>query len=47
LSTTNQDIRNYAAMIKEGMNENYCCTVGNEGKINENKVIFKKISKLL
>jgi len=47
LSTTNQDIRNYAAMIKAGMNENYCCTVGNEGKINENKVIFNKISKLL
>ncbi|GAA0776830.1 insulinase family protein [Clostridium subterminale] len=47
LSTTNQDIRNYAAMIKVGMSENYCCTVGNEGKVNENKVIFNKISKLL
>ena len=47
LSTTNQDIRNYAEMIKEGINKNYCCIVGNEGKINENKVIFNKISKSL
>ncbi len=47
LSTTNEDIRNYASMIKIGMNENYCCIVGNEGKIKENKTIFNKTSKLL
>jgi len=34
-------------MIKIGMNENYCCIVGNEGKIKENKTIFNKTSKLL
>lgn len=47
LSTTNQDIRNYAEMIKAGMNENYCCVVGNEGKIKESQTIFNKTSKLL
>ncbi len=47
LSTSNEDIRNYASMIKVGMNENYCCIVGNEGKIKENKTIFNKTSKLL
>ncbi|HBA03870.1 MAG TPA: hypothetical protein DCW51_07930 [Clostridium sp.] len=47
LSTTNEDIRSYASMIKIGMNENYCCIVGNEGKIKENKTIFNKTSKLL
>ncbi|HAK44276.1 MAG TPA: hypothetical protein DCM59_18290, partial [Clostridium sp.] len=47
LSTTNQDIRNYAEIIKAGMHENYCCVVGNEGKIKENQTIFNKTSKLL
>ncbi len=47
LSTTNEDIRNYASMIKVGMNKNYCCIVGNEGKVKENKTIFNKTSKLL
>lgn len=47
LSTTNQDIRNYAEMIKKGMKEEHCCVVGNEGKVRENQVIFEKISKLL
>ncbi|KEZ87323.1 hypothetical protein IO99_05760 [Clostridium sulfidigenes] len=47
LSTANEDIRSYASMIKIGMNENYCCIVGNEGKIKENKTIFNKTSKLL
>ncbi|WP_291582543.1 insulinase family protein [Clostridium sp. UBA6640] len=47
LNTTIEDIKSYAEMIKSGMNEHYCCVVGNEGKIKENEAIFNKISKLL
>lgn len=47
LNTTVEDIKSYAQMIKSGMDEHYCCVVGNEGKIKENEAIFDKISKLL
>jgi Zn-dependent M16 (insulinase) family peptidase len=47
LNTTIEDIKSYAEMIKSGMDEHYCCVVGNEGKIKENEAIFNKISKLL
>lgn len=47
LSTTIEDIKSYEKMIKSGMDEHYCCVVGNEGKIKENEAIFNKISKLL
>ncbi len=47
LNTTIEDIKSYAKMIKSGMDEHYCCVVGNEGKIKENEAIFNKISKLL
>lgn len=47
LNTTIEDIKSYAKMIKFGMDEHYCCVVGNEGKIKENEAIFNKISKLL
>ncbi|MCB2290931.1 insulinase family protein [Clostridium sp. CS001] len=47
LSTTVEDVKSYAKMIKLGMDENYCCVVGNEGKIKENKDMFDKISMLL
>lgn len=47
LNTTIEDIKSYAKMIKSGMDEHYCCVVGNEGKIKKNEAIFNKISKLL
>ncbi|WP_454055318.1 insulinase family protein [Clostridium sp. Marseille-Q7071] len=47
LNTTIEDIKSYVKMIKSGMDEHYCCVVGNEGKIKENEAIFNKISKLL
>jgi Zn-dependent M16 (insulinase) family peptidase len=47
LSTTVEDIKSYSNMIKMGMDQNYCCVVGNEGKIKENKDMFDKISMLL
>jgi Zn-dependent M16 (insulinase) family peptidase len=47
LSTTVKDIKSYANMIKMGMDQNYCCVVGNEGKIKENKDMFDRISMLL
>jgi len=47
LNTTIEDIKSYAKMIKVGMDEHYCCVVGNEGKIKENEAVFNKISKLL
>ena len=47
LSTTVEDIKSYANMLKMGMDQNYCCVVGNEGKIKENKDMFDRISMLL
>jgi Zn-dependent M16 (insulinase) family peptidase len=47
LSTTVEDMKSYANMVKIGMEQNYCCVVGNEGKIKENKDMFDKISMLL
>ncbi|MGL4731881.1 MAG: insulinase family protein [Clostridium sp.] len=47
LNTTLEDIKTYSQMIKYGMDENNCCVVGNENKINESKNIFKKISKIV
>ncbi|GAA0125477.1 insulinase family protein [Clostridium sp. CTA-19] len=47
LSTTIEDIKSYAQMIKKGMEENYCCVVGNEMKIRENEKIFNNIIKVL
>ena len=47
LSTTVEDIKSYAEMIKSGMDEHYCSVVGNEGKIKENEAIFNTIIKLL
>lgn len=47
LSTTMEDIKAYASMIKMGMEQNYCVVVGNEVKIKENKAVFHRISMLL
>lgn len=47
LSTTLEDVKAFADMIKKGMEENHCCVVGNEVKINDNKEIFDKVTVLL
>ncbi len=47
LNTTIEDVKAYTKMIKSGMDEHYCCVVGNEGQIKENETIFHRISKLL
>ncbi|MGH4139087.1 insulinase family protein [Clostridium sp.] len=47
LNTSVEDIKFYANMIKLGMGQNYCCVVGNEGKIKANKHMFDKISMFL
>lgn len=43
LSTSLDDIKSYSKLIKRGMDENYCCVVGNEFKIKDNKDSFDKI----
>lgn len=47
LSTSIMDVKDFADVLKKGMDEKYCCVVGNEAKINENKSIFDKIKVLL
>lgn len=47
LSTTLEDIKCFRNMIKEGMEQNYFCVAGNEGRIKENKDMFDKITMLL
>lgn len=47
LSTSIEDIKNFANMIKKGMEENCCCVVGNEMKIADNKEVFNIINTLL
>lgn len=47
LSSTLEDVKAFTDMIKKGMEENYCCVVGNELKINENKNIFDRVITLL
>ncbi len=40
LSTTPEDIRKYSKLLKEAMQENYLCVLGNEDKIQHNKEQF-------
>ena len=40
LSTTPEDIRKYSKLLKEAMQENYLCVLGNEDKIQHNKDQF-------
>ncbi|KAB3531550.1 insulinase family protein [Alkaliphilus serpentinus] len=46
LNTTIEDIKNLSKLIDESMKENYCCVLGNEGKIKENKDLFNKLVQL-
>jgi hypothetical protein len=43
LSTTAEDIRNYARLIENVIKQNFYCVVGGETKVNENKELFHKI----
>jgi Zn-dependent M16 (insulinase) family peptidase len=42
LSTTVEDLRQFAPMFREGMKQNNICVFGNEEKLNEDKNLFKK-----
>jgi Zn-dependent M16 (insulinase) family peptidase len=41
LSTTVEDLRQFAPMFREGMNQNNICVFGNEAKLAEDKDLFK------
>jgi Predicted Zn-dependent peptidases, insulinase-like len=43
LNTKNSDIRNFAAMLNDVMKQDNLCAIGSEGKLKENKDIFKKL----
>ncbi|PWD99995.1 insulinase family protein [Marinilabilia rubra] len=43
LSTTSEDIQNYAGIIEDVMNQDILCAYGNDQKIETNKEIFKEI----
>lgn len=43
LSTTPEDIRAFAPMISDVMQQNIWCVYGNDQKINDNKELFKSI----
>ncbi|WP_102398739.1 insulinase family protein [Haloimpatiens massiliensis] len=47
LNTKLQDIKEFTHMVKEGMEQNYCCVAGNEREIKQNKNLFDEISMLL
>ncbi|WP_420806603.1 hypothetical protein [Clostridium autoethanogenum] len=46
LSTTADDIRNYAPMMDGIMKQNNLCVSGNENIINSNKALFQSIKNL-
>jgi Zn-dependent M16 (insulinase) family peptidase len=43
LKTSQEDIRKYADLIGDAMKKNNICILGNEGKIKQNKDLFKKL----
>ncbi|KGM95007.1 peptidase M16 [Clostridium novyi A str. 4552] len=43
LNCTKEDIREFAAMIKDCMDKNYICVLGNSIKIKENKELFSEL----
>lgn len=47
LSTTADDIRGYAGLMKEMVDKGVACVVGNKDKINEGKEAFQKITELI
>ncbi len=43
LSTGKKDIQECADLIRDSMNQNYLCVLGNEGKIRENENLFEEL----
>ncbi|MFT5873739.1 MAG: Zn-dependent M16 (insulinase) family peptidase [Clostridium sp.] len=43
LSTTSEDIRNFAQVLEAVIKQNLHCVVGSESKVNENKNLFDRI----
>ena len=43
LSTTAEDIRNYADLLEAVIKQNLHCVVGSETKVNENRDLFDRI----
>ena len=46
LATTVDDLRGFAKMLREAMEQNNICVFGNEAKINEDKSLFKAIIRI-
>jgi Zn-dependent M16 (insulinase) family peptidase len=46
LSTTDEDIRNFAGMIRHVIEQNHYCVYGNEEKIRQEKDLFDEIIKI-
>lgn len=47
LSTTSQDIRNFAKLVDAVLKQDYLCVVGGDSKINENEKEFMAIKNIL
>ena len=47
LSTTLEDLKAFAPMFKQGMEQNNCCVLGNESKVTSCKNSFEKIITVL
>ena len=43
LNTKLNDIKPLSQMLNDIMKQNYCCVLGNENKIKENKDLFNKL----
>ncbi|SNS99608.1 hypothetical protein SAMN05446037_103228 [Anaerovirgula multivorans] len=43
LKTKPEDIKSLSSLIKDVMNQNYLCVLGNEGKIKSNKEVFEHL----
>ncbi|HAG43890.1 MAG TPA: hypothetical protein DCL31_11815, partial [Clostridium sp.] len=43
LSTTEEDIKNYAKMMKDIMNKNFYTVLGNDNKIKANSSLFNNL----
>ncbi len=46
ISTTAQDIKDQADLIRDVMAANYLCVVGNEDKLKENRHLFNEIDEI-
>lgn len=47
LSTSMEKVKSFAPLLKDAMEEEYLCVLGNENKLKENKDLFGKLVKLM